>query len=502
MPLILICSSFAPLAVVAFFPFFCRFFADFRPFSALLRVRVFSRVFALFFVFMQNNFCIFCICKICICILRLCKIMQNLHLHTFLLKFFAGLLRTNELQKRKMVYIPQCAAGVLSVRKCAKLIGIAPYSVSRLKARYRQFGAAIFIHGNTGRAPKNKKYDSAKIAADYANFTGSPFAAFRDDCEVFLGYSPSYSTVYNALSGAGIMSPRARVPVREKKKHLPRDERPNEGDLIQIDGCSHDWFMNGHKITLHGAIDDATHKVVALYFCANECLLGYYQLLFQIFTRTGGRLPRAIYSDRSACFFVNRGATLEEQLAGAEIKNIEWSINGVYFYTADLPADGDHLDLFDFVKKDGTRYDYFSVKPIELKAKCSKGRYSVKFDDIPFDFGAVLPVVDEYKSDTAVYSWTSDYEIKTNNADGAGVTAAVVLGYKLDDKATSTEIIARDVELRDYLRRFFMRKTSAELSPTNEDKLQVEIKNGINDFILSSSKIRAVKFQSLDIKPN
>ena len=185
---------------------------------------------------------------------------------------------------------------------------------------------------------------------------------------------------------------------------------------------------------------------------------------------------------------------------GAEIKNIEWSLNGTYFYTADLPADGDHLDLFDFVKNDGTRYDYYAVKPIELKAKCSKGRYSVKFDDIPFDFGAVIPSADDYKSETVVYSWTSDYEIKTNNADGTGVTAAVVLGYKLDDKATSTEIIARDVELREYLRHFFMGKTSAELSPTNEDKLQVEIKNGINDFILSSSKIRAVGIKSLDIQ--
>lgn len=185
---------------------------------------------------------------------------------------------------------------------------------------------------------------------------------------------------------------------------------------------------------------------------------------------------------------------------GTEIKNIEWSLNGTYFYTADLPADGDHLDLFDFAKKDGTRYDYYAVKPIELKAKCKQGYYSVKFDDIPFDFGAVIPSADDYKSDATVYSWTSDYEIKTNNADGAGVTTAVVLGYKLDDKATSTEIIARDVELREYLRRFFMGKTSAELSPTNEDKLQMEIKNGINDFILSSSKIRAVKFQSLDIQ--
>lgn len=39
------------------FPFFLlfRFFVDFRPFAALLRVRVFSRVFA----FLQNNFFIF-----------------------------------------------------------------------------------------------------------------------------------------------------------------------------------------------------------------------------------------------------------------------------------------------------------------------------------------------------------------------------------------------------------------------------------------------------------
>ena len=233
-----------------------------------------------------------------------------------------------ELQKRKMAYIPQCAAGSLSVRKCAELIGIAPYSVSRLKARYRKFGAVIFIHGNTGRAPKNKKYDSAKIAADYASFTGSPFAAFRDDCEDFLGYSPSYSTVYNALSGAGIMSPRARVPVREKKKHLPRDERPNEGDLVQIDASRHDWFMEGKKVTLHGAIDDATHKIVALYFCVNECLLGYYQLLHQIFMRTGGKLPRSIYSDRSACFFITKDClqkcTIQEQLEGAEKSETQW----------------------------------------------------------------------------------------------------------------------------------------------------------------------------------
>ena len=230
-----------------------------------------------------------------------------------------------ELQSRKIRYIPMCARGEISSAECARLVGIETRSVRRLKARYGRYGDSVFIHGNAGRVSPNKKYDYDKIAADYALFSGTPFASFRDGCADYLRYGkvPSYTTVRNALTAAGIVSPRARIPVREKRKHLPRKERPNEGDLIQVDGSRHDWLMDGRKITLHGAVDDATHKVVALYFCENECLLGYYQLLRQIRERTGG-LPRAIYSDRSSCFFVNRGATLEEQLAGAERAETQW----------------------------------------------------------------------------------------------------------------------------------------------------------------------------------
>lgn len=84
-----------------------------------------------------------------------------------------------ELHAKKMQYIPMCCAGKISVRKAAKAIGIAPYSVTRLKNRYRKYGDSIFIHGNTGRTPKNKQYDSAKIVADYEQFSGTPFASFR-----------------------------------------------------------------------------------------------------------------------------------------------------------------------------------------------------------------------------------------------------------------------------------------------------------------------------------
>ena len=54
------------------------------------------------------------------------------------------------------------------------------------------------------------------------------------------------------VAGFCCILPRASISVREKKKHLPRNERPDEGDLVQIDGSLHDWFMNGHKITLLG----------------------------------------------------------------------------------------------------------------------------------------------------------------------------------------------------------------------------------------------------------
>lgn len=182
---------------------------------------------------------------------------------------------------------------------------------------------------------------------------------------------------------------------------------------------------------------------------------------------------------------------------GAEIKNLEWSLNGVYFYTADLPVDGDHLDLFDFAKSDGMRYDYYSVKPIELKAKCKAGRYAVKFDDIPFDFGAVMPSVDDYKSEKIVYSWSDEFTTENKTADGVVVSLSVVFGYKTDDKATLTEITARKEIIAVYLRQFIAQKSAADLSPKNEDILQTEIKNAVNDEILSSSRIRAVRFNSL-----
>ena len=114
----------------------------------------------------------------------------------------------------------------------------------------------------------------------------------------------------------------------------------------------------------------------------------------------------------------------------------------------------------------------------------------------------LFPLTGNPKGETAVDWYTSLGIIQTTTCDEppATVRVDVALAYKKDDKATSTEITQRTVELKAFLRRYFSGKTAAELRNTNnEDALENEIKNGINDKILSSSRIRDVVFQQKDV---
>ena len=115
---------------------------------------------------------------------------------------------------------------------------------------------------------------------------------------------------------------------------------------------------------------------------------------------------------------------------------------------------------------------------------------------------AVVPVTEEYSTNRELLDWyTSLGTLRTKTSDSmpASVMVEVVLGYKKEDKATSTEITQRSIELKDFLRRYFTQKTAEELAPQNEENLKIEIRNAINDQILSSSKIKDVRFMQLDV---
>lgn len=226
------------------------------------------------------------------------------------------------LQKRKAYYIPLCSAGKISERKCAQLLGLHYVSVHNLKKRYQAIGPAAFVNGHKGLNYQTKKYSDelrARIVSLYLEYwKDAPFATFHEAMIKYHQIVMPYNAVRLILKSAGIKPPRS-WSTKEKEEHRPRDERPREGELVQMDGSCHDWFMNGHYETIHGGIDDATHKITGLYMCLNECRLGYNEVLRQTWTRFG--VPSSYYIDRHSSFVTSKrkkNRTLVERLESSK----------------------------------------------------------------------------------------------------------------------------------------------------------------------------------------
>jgi hypothetical protein len=71
--------------------------------------------------------------------------------------------------------------------------------------------------------------------------------------------------------------------------------------MVQIDASPFDWLGNGSMLALHGAIDDATGKILALWLEPTECLFGYFHVLDRMIRKYG--VPGIIYSDAHTIFF-------------------------------------------------------------------------------------------------------------------------------------------------------------------------------------------------------
>ena len=91
--------------------------------------------------------------------------------------------------------------------------------------------------------------------------------------------------------------------------------------------------------------------------------------------------------------------------------------------------------------------------------------------------------------------------VRTNTRDPVQHAVAVdmVLGYDLNDNAASIELTARLYEIRDFIRSYFRSKTASELQPENEARIKQEILELLNTRILSTTKVRMILFNQLDI---
>lgn len=194
--------------------------------------------------------------------------------------------------------------GLITVKEAAEAIGLSTRQIKRLKNKVREEGVTAMIHKNTLIIPKHaisQKTREAIVSEKKSElFASSNFKHFRELLAEHRKIEISYSALYRILVSEGIKSPHTR---RRFKPHRRRKRRPQAGLLIQTDATPYAWFKgSGDKkhYALHGAIDDATGQVVALYMTKHECLHGYFEMLGRTISNYG--IPVSLYADRHTIF--------------------------------------------------------------------------------------------------------------------------------------------------------------------------------------------------------
>lgn len=214
----------------------------------------------------------------------------------------------------------------MKAKNAARLLGYSEVHFCNLRKKYRKMGDKIFTHGLTGKrgnraTPPNIVRKIQKVyCRDYRD---ENFTIFHEEFTADYGVRISLATVSRILKRGGFVSPQS---TRRKKRnpHKVRPRREHEGELVQMDATPYQWLKrwgNSEYRTLHGAIDDATGKILALSLAEHECSYGYFSLVKQIAEKHG--LPAAIYTDKSGIFTKNprKDMTVAEQIEWEEKKD-------------------------------------------------------------------------------------------------------------------------------------------------------------------------------------
>ena len=217
----------------------------------------------------------------------------------------------------------------LTQTEAGSQLGITARQVKRLVAAYRANGAAGLVSQRLGQ-PSNRRLKEplreairALLVERYPDF--GPTLAQEKLLEVHR-IEVSIETVRQLQVEMGLWKPKRRKAARAFQL---RERRGRFGELIQIDGSPHDWFEGrGPRCTLIVFIDDATGRLLQLWFAPSETTAAYMFVLRRHLERYGR--PVALYSDRHSIFRINQvepanGATTTQfgrALEGLEIEAI------------------------------------------------------------------------------------------------------------------------------------------------------------------------------------
>ena len=221
-------------------------------------------------------------------------------------------------EARKITIVEELLKGHFNNNQASQLLNLSVRQTQRLKKEAAKNGVYGILHKRRGQKPANSI--DPMIIEEIVNIYKSELSGYNfchatdilaEEKQIFV----SVSTVSRSLKAHDIRSPKAK---RRPKKHRSRDARSCEGELVQIDASKFDWLSNGSYLHLHGAIDDATGKVLALHFDQEETFKAYCELMFAM--NQDDHLPKELYSDGRTIFAYNSKKrtriSIEDELAG------------------------------------------------------------------------------------------------------------------------------------------------------------------------------------------
>ena len=215
-----------------------------------------------------------------------------------------GILAMSAAERERAYVIRRVAAGELSQRVGGERLGLGVRQVKRLVRAWRAHGDRSLVSRQRGRISPRRMSDEAR--AGIAALLGGKYLGFGPTLAAEkLGeldhIALSRETVRAVQIEHGLWRPKRR---RAKRVFALRERRARFGELIQIDGSSHDWFEGrAARCTLIVFIDDATGRLSALRFAPAETTRAYLEALKAHILAHG--CPLALYSDRHGIFRVN-----------------------------------------------------------------------------------------------------------------------------------------------------------------------------------------------------
>ena len=192
----------------------------------------------------------------------------------------------------------------MSQKEAGRILDLSVRQIKRLLCAYRKKGAAGLVSKHRGRPGNNRLAENVKKEA--LNFLKTKYKGFgptlaHEKLVEKEKLQLSDESVRKFMIEEGLWKPR-----RAKKTavHQLRERRACFGELIQIDGSSHDWFEGrAEPCVLLVFIDDATGQLVQLLFVESESFFSYCQAAEGYFKQYGK--PVAFYSDKHGIFRVN-----------------------------------------------------------------------------------------------------------------------------------------------------------------------------------------------------